>query len=290
MKVVVTGAGGQLGEELCATPPSGVKLHPYSSDALDVTNQALIDRTIRSLRPDVIINAAAYTDVDRAETQSDMAYAVNSNGAGYLASAARNVGAKLVHISTDFVFDGSRCKPYLPTDQPGPLSVYGASKLAGEERIASLISHSLIIRTSWLYSIYGRNFVTTMLHLMQERRELSVVTDQIGAPTWACELAKGIWLSIELDLTGTHHWTDSGIASWYDFAVAIQEEALDLGILERSISINPVRTKDYPTAARRPAYSVLDRESMINTLGYTPPHWRVNLRKMLKNLKGISNG
>jgi dTDP-4-dehydrorhamnose reductase len=285
LKVIVTGAGGQLGKELILNSPVGVDLHAFTSSELDIVDQDVVNKTIESLKPDVIINAAAYTDVDRAESESERAYRVNRDGVAFLAEAAGKTGSRLVHISTDFVFDGFSCRPYLPEDKPNPLSVYGASKLAGEERVAALLPDALIIRTSWLYSVHGPNFVKTMLRLMGERREISVVSDQVGVPTWANELARGIWRSVEVGLSGKHHWTDSGIASWYDFAGAIYEEALTLGILKNEIAIKPIRTRDYPTPARRPLYSVLDKDSMVKQLNYTPPHWRVNLRKMLRDFK-----
>jgi dTDP-4-dehydrorhamnose reductase len=286
LRVVITGAGGQLGQELQYTSPVGVDLHAFAARQLDVADRTVVNKTIESLKPDVIINAAAYTDVDRAESAPEKAYAVNADGVGFLAEAARENGAKLVHISTDFVFDGLRCRPYLPADKTNPLSIYGASKWAGEERIAVSRCDSLIIRTSWVYSAHGRNFVKTMLRLMAERSELSIVADQIGTPTWARGLAKGIWRSVAVGLAGKQHWTDSGVASWYDFAQAIFEEALALGMLANEITIKPIRAKDYPTPAQRPLYSVLDKEGMVAALNYIPPHWRVNLRKMLLDLKG----
>jgi dTDP-4-dehydrorhamnose reductase len=285
VKVVITGAGGQLGKELRFMAPEGVDTHALTARELDITDQALVNKTIAALRPGVIINAAAYTEVDKAEAEPEKAYAVNDLGAGFLAEAARTSGAKLVHVSTDFVFDGLGCKPYLPDDKTNPLGVYGASKLAGEERIAALLPDALIVRTAWLYSRHGRNFVKTMLRLMGERRELAVVSDQIGTPTSARELANGIWRGVAVGLAGKHHWTDSGVAGWYDFAQAIYEEGRTLGILKNEVTIKPIRAKDYPTPARRPLYSVLDKDSMVAALNYTPPHWRVNLREMLRDLK-----
>lgn len=282
MKVVVTGAGGQLGRELLLSSPEGVDVYAFTSGELDIGDQAAVNRVVETLNPDVIINGAAYTDVDRAEAEAEKAYLVNRDGAGFLAEAAARVGARLIHISTDFVFDGLSGRPCLPEDTPKPLGVYGASKLAGEERVAALLGEgALIIRTSWLYSIHGPNFVKTMLRLMAERRELGVVSDQIGTPTWANAFAKGIWRSMEVGLVGKHHWTDSGVASWYDFAVAIYEEARAFNILQDEVAIRPIHSKDYPTPAQRPFYSVLNKDSMIAALDYTPPHWRVNLRQML---------
>lgn len=285
LKVVITGAGGQLGRELCLNPPVGAIIHAFSAKEFDIVDRQAVGTIIESLNPDLIINAAAYTDVDKAESEPATVHRVNCEGAGFLAEAARKTGARLIHVSTDFVFDGRSSVPYRPTDKANPLGVYGASKLAGEEHVFALLPDALIIRTSWLYSVHGRNFVKTMLRLMAERREVAVVADQIGTPTWAKELAAGIWRSVAVGLAGKQHWTDSGVASWYDFAVAIQEEALELGLLAREVSIRPIRTKDYPTPAQRPPYSVLDREEMLEALDYTPPHWRANLRKMLRDFK-----
>jgi dTDP-4-dehydrorhamnose reductase len=189
-------------------------------------------------------------------------------------------------VSTDFVFDGTQSHPYLPTDRTNPLGVYGASKLAGEQLALAAYPEGLaIVRTAWLYSAFGNNFVTTMLRLMGERERLGVVADQVGTPTWTCGLAGALWQMCRVQPKGIHHWTDAGVASWYDFAVAIQEEGLACGLLAREIPIQPINTVDYPTSARRPAYSVLDKTETWAALGMTPPHWRVALRRMLLEYK-----
>jgi dTDP-4-dehydrorhamnose reductase len=239
---------------------------------------------ITDVRPDVIFNAAAYTATDHAENDEPRAYAVNKTGVGILARNAAKAGARLVHVSTDFVFDGERGRPYRPDDETAPLSAYGRTKLAGEyEAIVS--ANALIVRSSWVYAARGSNFVRTMLRLMSERERLGVVADQIGSPTEAGSLADALWQLAAKRATGIHHYSDSGVASWYDFAVAIQEEAIKTGLLDRVIPIDPISAADYPTAAARPSYSVLDTRSTIALLGKAPLHWRVNLRRMLEELK-----
>jgi dTDP-4-dehydrorhamnose reductase len=286
--VVLTGAEGQLGTELRRTAPAGWRVRGFRSAGLDVSQREMVLATFQHERPALVIHAAAYTAVDAAEHEPDRAEAINVQGAANVASAACVVGARLIHISTDFVFDGCGGVPYAPSDPPNPLNVYGRTKLESEHQVTDLSSgQALILRTAWLYSSHGRNFVLTMLRLMKERESLGVVSDQVGTPTWARGLASAIWAAAEsAELRGTHHWTDAGVASWYDFALAIQEEALTLGLLHRSVPIHPVRTVDFPTSARRPSYSVLDKTLTWAALGAIPPHWRVNLRAMLRELAG----
>jgi dTDP-4-dehydrorhamnose reductase len=262
--------------------PDGVEITARSRAELDISDAAAVSAVLGEIGPGTIINAAAYTAVDKAESEPDAAYAVNRDGAANLAKASRETGCRLVHLSTDFVFDGNRSSPYRPTDATNPLGVYGASKLAGEQAVLDILGdQALIVRTAWVYSGEGGNFVNTMLRLMGERESLRVVADQIGTPTWTRGLAEAIWRAAGLGLRGIHHWTDAGVASWYDFAVAIQEEALAVGLLERSIDIHPIRAVDYPTPAMRPPYSVLDKTETWKALGYEAEHWRVALRRML---------
>jgi dTDP-4-dehydrorhamnose reductase len=287
MKVLLTGAHGQLGWELQRMVPVGVTLMALGSGELDITDQACVARVVAAAQPQVVINAAAYTAVDRAETEPERALAVNGHGAGNLARAAREHGARLVHISTDFIFDGLQSTPYLPSDRPHPLGVYGQSKLAGEEQILAITegSATTIIRTAWVYSAHGHNFVKTMLRLMAERETISVISDQVGTPTWAANLARAVWSVVETGGSGVHHCTDAGVASWYDFAMAIMEEAHGLGLLSRQPTILPIPSSAYPLPARRPAFSVLDKTSLCQATGLTPEHWRVALRKMLRGMK-----
>ena len=287
MKVLITGANGQLGWELQRTKPKGWQLIALSRAELDITDSAGVKSVFQQYQPDLVINCGAYTGVDKAESEKEKAFAVNGNGPANIAGAAADIQARLIHISTDFVFDGTKSQPYLPEDNPKPVSVYGASKLQGEQSVmAETAKKALILRTGWLYSSHGSNFVKTMLKLMTTRDEISVVTDQVGTPTWSRDFAKAIYnFSGRPDVQGIYHWTDAGIAGWYDFAVAIQEEAFQLGLLKNIVPIKPIRTEDFPTPAKRPPYSVLDKTATWQTLGYTASHWRSSLRKMLEELK-----
>ncbi len=286
-KILITGASGQLGRELLSAAPEPMEIAAYNRRELDLTDPAMLHDVLDLVRPEVIINAAAYTAVDRAEEEPDTAFAVNGEGPGLLAAAAVKRGIVLVHVSTDFVFDGAQGSPYRPEDRPKPLGVYGRSKLAGEEAVQGRMpGRYLIVRTSWLYAAAGKNFVTTMLRLMQEKEDLAVVVDQVGSPTWARGLARAVWGMLAKGISGLHHWSDAGVASWYDFAVAIQEEALALGLLEQETPIRPIPASQFPTPATRPAYSVLDKTRTWLELGYTAPHWRQSLRQMLREMQG----
>ncbi len=286
MRVLITGAAGQAGTELQRTAPSDMEVIALDAGGLDITDGAAAVEFTGIVRPELIINAAAYTAVDRAEEAREDAYAVNATGAANLARAAKALGARLIHISTDFVFDGGQSSPYLPEDTAAPLGVYGASKWEGEQAVRRITDGTaVIIRTAWLYAAHGQNFVNTMLRLMGDRERLGVVSDQIGTPTWAHTLAQAIWAVAQRPgLSGTYHWSDAGVASWYDFAVAIQEEGVQLGLLDKAIPITPLRTSDYPTAARRPPYSVLDKTSAWRDFEQEGRHWRVCLREMMKEL------
>ncbi len=283
MKVLIAGGTGQVGIELQRLCPANVKLTAPGSSELDITDREQTGKAVDRLRPDVIINAAAYTAVDRAESEPERAFALNSEGAANLASAAAATEARLIHISTDFVFDGKKSRPYVPSDPPAPLNVYGKSKLQGEIEVARILGQrSVIIRTSWVYSAHRHNFVRTMLSLMSERKELKVVADQAGTPTWARSLAEVVWkTALRPEINGTFHWSDSGIASWYDFACSISRIATNLGILSSPSTILPINTHEYPTPARRPYYSVLDKSNTSDALGIIPMHWEDNLLYML---------
>jgi dTDP-4-dehydrorhamnose reductase len=284
MKVLITGCNGQLGWELKRSMPEGVEAMWTDVAELDIANSDSVNELVQKFHPAVIINAAAYTAVDKAETEKEVSYKINRDGAGNLAKAAAGVGARFLHVSTDFVFDGQG-KPYLPTDVVSPLSVYGASKAEGEQQVLESGAKALIVRTAWVYCSHGGNFVKTMLRLMAEKPALSVVCDQVGSPTWAKGLATALWAYAQVPeaATGIVHYTDSGVASWYDFAVAIQEEGLALGLLKVAVPITPIPAAQYPTPARRPGFSVLDKATTIATFG-AAPHWRVQLRAMLKEL------
>jgi dTDP-4-dehydrorhamnose reductase len=281
MKVLITGGGGQLGGALQISAPEWAYLIALERSECDISDSQQISDTLESHRPELVINAAAYTAVDDAESNVEAARNANAIAPGLLAEAAARTGARFVHISTDFVFDGLKSSPYAPDDAASPTSVYGQTKWDGEKAVRTALPDSLIVRTSWVYGANGQNFVNTMLRLMAERDEVRVVADQIGTPTHALSAARTIWALAGLSATGIFHVTDSGAASWYDLAVAVQEEALAIGLLQKSVPIIPIGTKDYPTPARRPAYSVLDK-SATNVLIGPAAHWRQELRVMLK--------
>lgn len=285
MKVFITGANdGQLYWELERSAPATVELLTLS-DRLDITDRHAVMQAIGSLDPDVIINAAAYTAVDQAETDKAKAQALNVDAVEYLASAASAVNANLIHISTDFIFGVGDGSPFVENAEVDPVSVYGKTKLAGERILAEKIpDNSLVIRTAWVYSSNGNNFVKTMLRLMKERDQIGVIADQIGSPTWAHSLAQAIWRAVEIKLTGTIHWTGAGVASWYDFAVAIQEEGKALGLIDGQAKVSPLTTEQYPTPAARPHYSVLELTRSWGLLDKQAQHWREDLRTMLKEL------
>jgi dTDP-4-dehydrorhamnose reductase len=313
MRVLVLGAGGQVGRAVAQTAPAGHEVVARTRADVDIGDSAAIGRAIGEAAADWIVNAGAYTAVDQAEDQPAAAALVNDTAVGWIAAAAARSGSRVVHLSTDFVFDGSSSRAYLPDDAPRPLSVYGATKLAGEAKVLDGGCGGIVLRTAWVYASTGRNFVLTMLRLMREREQLRVVGDQIGSPTWASSLSRAIWgLMIAGAGAGVHHWTDLGVASWYDFAVAIQEEALARGLLPRASTIVPISTAEYPTRARRPAFSVLDTSATrallaaegaaagvpdpvagatARAVGAAGPatvpatHWRANLRMMLDELR-----
>ncbi|MGY8815925.1 MAG: dTDP-4-dehydrorhamnose reductase [Gammaproteobacteria bacterium] len=283
MKVLITGKNGQVGKDLVKSVPKGIELFAFARHELDITSQQALIEKIDEIKPDYIINAAAYTAVDKAETEQENAFQVNAIGAGYLANAAREISARLIHLSTDFVFDGTKSTPYKPDDPVAPLSVYGKSKAEGEKLVRNnYAANSIILRTSWVYSVTGSNFVKTMLNLMKERDELRVVVDQVGSPTWSKGLALTIWAMVTNNIhAGIYHWSDAGVTSWYDFAVAIYEEARAINLVEKQINFIPIPTSKYPTPAQRPYYSVLDSSETNKIWSVQSEHWRTALRKML---------
>lgn len=285
MKILITGANGQLGNEIREL----AHLYPqynflYTDIAeLDITNAAEVNRYFGLHLPDAVINCAAYTAVDKAETDAETAYLVNATASGNLARASQQHGAFMVHVSTDYVYDGRNYRPYNETDTVNPVSVYGKSKLAGEQEVLQSGARAIIIRTSWLYSAFGNNFVKTMIKYGRERDALNVVFDQAGTPTYARDLAKAI-----LDIlpqaaatgnTGIFHYSNEGVTSWYDFAKAIHELA---GI---NCRVNPIATKDYPSPAERPFFSVLDKSLIRNSFAIEIPYWRDSLKDCIKRLE-----
>jgi dTDP-4-dehydrorhamnose reductase len=283
MKVVITGKGGQLAWELEQLAPKDYQIISVGINELDITNELLVHEFVANTKPDLVINAAAYTAVDQAEMDSDVVYAVNEQGTKYLASACRAINARMLHVSTDFVFDGTSTTPYKPDCEPNPINVYGASKLAGEFALQSILPESsVIVRTAWVYSVNGNNFVKSMLRLMKEKEQLGIIYDQVGTPTWAKGLAQWLWvIARKPEVIGTYHWTDAGVASWYDFAIAIQELAIEKSLLTKEISVLPIPTSAYPTPAKRPAFSVIDKSSAENVSGIKVTHWRKQLSMMM---------
>lgn len=285
MKILLLGSNGQLGWELQRSCPKNITLSTCDFPKVDFCSTSSIKQCIDSTRPDCIINTAAYTAVDKAEKEKDLAWRINRDAVIEIAELCRKNNIFLTHISTDFIFNGQNFKPYQPHDTPNPKSVYGKSKLEGETAVRKILDEkSLIIRTAWLYSSHGNNFVKTMLRLMKEKQSLNVIDEQIGTPTWARDLALTIWTSLEKKLSGTFHYTDAGVASWYDFAMAIMEEGISAGLLDKPIKISPVLSHEFPTPAKRPMYSVLDKTSFWKAAGIEPIHWRIRLRSMLKEL------
>lgn len=284
MKALVTGVNGQLGRALLANQPAGWTCVALDRSALDLAYSDAIALLVEREQPDLVLNAAAYTAVDRAESEPDLAHAINAGAPAAFAKALAGTGGRLVQVSTDFVFDGASGSAYRPSDTRNPRSVYGASKAAGEDAAGD---EAVIVRTSWVHAAGGANFVRTMLRLMRQRDELRVVADQIGSPTWADGLAQVLWGLAQAGQPGIYHHRDAGVASWYDFAVAIAEEAAQLGLLAHIPTIVPIATADYPTPAQRPAFSVLDVSATRTLLGDTHVHWRTNLKNMLREEKAL---
>lgn len=290
--VLVIGASGQIAQALAR----GSRSFPYAlvcagRGSVDIAEPASVEALLRARAPAVVVNAAAYTAVDRAESDEAAAFAVNAEGPRHLARVCREIDAPLVHLSTDYVFDGAGHRPYCETDPIAPLGVYGASKAAGEGAVRGLWPHHLILRTAWVYSNDGHNFFKTMLRLGAERSELAIVSDQIGSPTCAQDVADAILrvvpqlLSREREIAwGTYHLTNDGQASWFDFAAEIFRIARERG--GPSPSLKPITTSEYPTAARRPAYSVLDTSKFQRAFGFSLPHWRASVARCLAQQLG----
>jgi dTDP-4-dehydrorhamnose reductase len=288
-RILLTGADGQLGKELQQTLMPLGEVIALTRQELDLSQGEHIRQLVQQIRPNLIVNSAAYTAVDKAESEVDLAQAVNGKAPTIMAEEAEKIGALLLQVSTDYVFDGQKNTPYLETDPTHPLSSYGKSKLAGEVGIQQVTDNYLILRTAWVYGVYGKgNFVKTMLRLGQDRQELRVVADQVGSPSWAKDIADAIAQLLQSETTGIYHFTNSGVVSWYDFAIAIFEEARALGFPLKVQRVIPITTADYPTPATRPAYSVLSGKKITETLGDYPPYWRDSLRKMLKQLQANS--
>lgn len=283
MKILVTGSKGQLGSELKALSQNFKQLKFLFTDVeeLDICSKEAVDSFFEANSIDFVINCAGYTAVDKAEEESDLAFKINAKSLEFLSQACKIHNACLIHISTDYVFDGLSEIAYLETDTPAPNSVYGHSKLAGEQAIDKYAKNAVIFRTSWLYSAYGNNFVKTMLRLASERDELGIIDDQIGSPTYAKDLAATILNIIsnyKPNGVDYYNYSNEGVCSWFEFASAIFE------LKKITIKINPIETKDYPTAAARPAYSLLDKSKIKNIYNINIPNWKTSLGNCLKLL------
>lgn len=286
-RIILLGGKGQLGSLIQKVAPANVKLFAFNSKDFDITSLAQHKALYQELAPTCIINAAGYTQVDKAESEKEQAFEVNAEGPANIAKACSQ-DSRIIHISTDFVFDGQKDSPYEPGDEASPLNVYGDSKLLGEKLLRTLRPDSCIVRTAWLYSAQGHNFMNTMLKLMAERSELSIVNDQIGTPCSAHTLAEVIWRFVaNRKLKGIYHWTDQGKASWYDFANEIQRQALELRLLNKEIPLRAVSTREYPTPALRPQYSVLNKGASYDALKFEGKAWQDELSAVLK-LKTLS--
>lgn len=287
-RILLTGSQGQLGSEIrqrVSMMPLMYELLPTDQADLDISDLKQVEAAIAAFKPDVIINAAAYTAVDKAESEPDIAFAVNAKGPENLAKVAVDANIRLIHISTDYVFNGQQCSPWKIDDPVEPINVYGESKLAGEQAIQRYHTDTIIIRTAWVYSRYGNNFVKTMINLMNARNEIGVICDQIGTPTHAGRLAEICLSAIDHpDCKGLYHWTDAGVASWYDFAQAVYEIGSSLGLINNLCQVNAITTADYPTPAQRPNFSVMDCQQSRKDFGFAR-HWREQLYMMLQELQ-----
>lgn len=289
MKVLLIGKSGQVGSELQLSLASLGELIAWDRSDLDLSNVDSMREQIRRLRPDIIVNAAAYTAVDKAEFESELAMAINGTAPAILAEEAARLNALLVHYSTDYVFDGLKSVPYTEQDAPNPLSVYGRSKLAGEQAICAQASRFLIFRTSWVYDAHGKNFLTTIKRAGAQRPELAIVDDQIGAPTWSREIAKataqiiGLYLECpdQKQINGIYHLTAQGQTSWFDFARAAAEQGLFAGLAHPPV-LRAIPSKEYPTPTQRPMYSVLSNARLLEQFGVQLPDWKESLRECLK--------
>ncbi len=285
MKCLVTGAGGQLATELMRCAPTNVDVHALPIESLDITSPEQINTHMNLIRPDLVVNTAAWTDVDGAESNEPEAIAINSDGPRLLAESCNAHSARMVHISTDFVFDGQSSHACRPEDTPSPLSVYGRTKLDGERAVLETMpSKGLVLRTAWLYSTHGQNFLLTMLRLMSERDHIKVVCDQHGTPTSALSLANAIWDLAGVSESGLYHWTNGGHTTWHGFAQSIHDIARAKGILDHDVVIEPIPGAQWPTPAQRPANSVLDISSTEAAIKRTAVSWENELSMILDEI------
>lgn len=283
---LIVGAKGQLGLELVSTRPDIYDCVQVDHGALDIGDRAAVFDYVRRVAPMLILNAAGYTNVDRAETEIALAFSANAEGPANLAEAAHACAARLIHVSSNYVFGGDQCSPIKSSSEAKPINAYGRSKIEGERRIARLGYQDVsVVRAGWLYSAHGNNFLTRMLKLMQERDEISVVNDQFGTPTTTSGLARAIWKMAQVSkMIPTWHWADAGQASWYEFAEAICDEARNRGLVTQPVAIVPVSSQEYQTPARRPHYAVLDYSKAAVELGINPVSWREALAGVMREI------
>jgi dTDP-4-dehydrorhamnose reductase len=284
--IAIIGKSGQLAFELAQLKTNDINIICFGRNDININDTETLIATFKQHQINAVINASAYTAVDLAETETENAYDINAKAVANIATACKQLAIHLVHISTDYVFAGNKGSPYLPTDPINPIGVYGKSKAEGEQAVSHILKEKgCVIRTSWVYSVHGNNFVKTMIKLMANKPELGVICDQIGSPTSAKNLAHVCLMASTQQISGTHHYTDAGVASWYDFAQAIQRLAIEHDLLKKEIPINPINTEDYPTPAKRPSYSVLDKKSLYNALPtLVAIHWQSALVHVIKDL------
>ncbi len=285
MTILITGANGQLGREVVAQLQERERpVIAAGREVADFSRPNRVYEFVADCAADWVINCAAYTQVDRAEDERQLAFTVNRDAARALALGVKRSGGRLLHVSTDFVFSGEQSHPYEEGDTAAPLGVYGQSKFEGELAVREVFPEALILRTAWVYGEYGRNFVKTILRLAREKRELKVVDDQIGTPSWTYDIAKAMQALIFSNASGVFHFTNEGVASWYDLAMEVVVSAKRMGMPLVAEIVHPIPSRDFPLKARRPAYSVLSKEKIRKTLNYEIPHWRDSLHIMLKRL------
>ena len=290
MKVLITGANGQLGHEMqYLLRGKGIEAIGIGRKEVDFSRPEQVAERIAACRADWVINCAAYTQVDKAEEETELAFRVNRDAARAVAEGVHSHGGRLIQISTDFIFDGRQPLPYHENDDANPLNVYGQSKWEGEQAVLEVMPNATIVRTAWVHGAHGNNFVKTMLRLAAEREELGIIDEQIGTPSWTLDISRALHTLMEKECSGIYHFTNEGVASWYDFALATIQEARALGMALKVERIRPIPASAWPTPAARPAWSVLSKEKIRAVLDYDIPHWRDSLKTLLQQLTNHGN-